>query len=72
MSILVSLIESTLYFEIKFCNVSRNDDLKRIEDYFKDFDTIYVTAVDKVYRRKLKTRGVNTFEMPFKPKPSGL
>lgn len=38
----------------------------------KDFDTIYVTAVDKVYRRKLKTRGVNTFEMPFKPKPSGL
>lgn len=38
----------------------------------KDFDTMYVTAIDKVYRRKFKTRGVNTFENPFKPKPSGL
>ena len=38
----------------------------------KDFDTMYITAVDKVYRRKLNTRGVNSFEMPFKPKPSGL
>ncbi len=33
----------------------------------KDFDTIYVTAVDKVYRRKLKVRGANTFEKPYKP-----
>jgi gluconolactonase len=38
----------------------------------KDFDVMYVTAVDKVYRRRFKTRGVNTFESPFKPKPSGL
>lgn len=38
----------------------------------RDFDTMYVTAVDKFYRRKLNTRGVNVFEMPFKPKPSGL
>ena len=38
----------------------------------KDFDTMYVTAIDKVYKRKFKTRGVNTFENPFKPKPSGL
>jgi gluconolactonase len=38
----------------------------------KDFDTMYVTAVGKVYKRKFKTRGVNTFENPFKPKPSGL
>jgi sugar lactone lactonase YvrE len=36
-----------------------------------DFDTLYVTAGDKVYRRKVKTKGVNTFEAPFKPaKPS--
>jgi sugar lactone lactonase YvrE len=33
----------------------------------KDFDTLYVTCVDKVYRRKLKVHGVNLFEKPFKP-----
>lgn len=33
----------------------------------KNFDTLYVTAVDKVYRRKLKVRGANTFEKPYKP-----
>ena len=33
----------------------------------KDFDTIYITAVDKVYSRKLKTRGANTFDKPYKP-----
>jgi gluconolactonase len=33
----------------------------------KNFDTIYLTAVDKVYRRKLGTRGANTFDKPFKP-----
>ncbi|MES2647767.1 MAG: SMP-30/gluconolactonase/LRE family protein [Bacteroidota bacterium] len=33
----------------------------------KNFDIMYVTAVDKVYRRKLKVRGVNTFDEPFKP-----
>ncbi len=38
----------------------------------KDFDTIFVSCVDKVYKRKVKTHGVNTFEMPLKPKPSGL
>lgn len=31
------------------------------------FNTLYVTCVDKVYRRKLKTRGVNTFDNPVKP-----
>ena len=38
----------------------------------KDFDTMYVSCVDKVYKRKVKTLGVNTFDAPFKPKPSGL
>lgn len=33
----------------------------------KNFDTIYVTAVDKVYRRKLRVRGANTFEKAYKP-----
>jgi len=33
----------------------------------KNFDMIYVSAVDKVFRRKLKTRGVNSFEKPVKP-----
>jgi len=32
-----------------------------------DFNILYVTAVDKVYRRKLKTRGANTFAIPRKP-----
>ena len=32
-----------------------------------NFNTLYVTVVDKVYRRKLRTRGVNTFEDPVKP-----
>jgi sugar lactone lactonase YvrE/enterochelin esterase-like enzyme len=36
-----------------------------------NFDILYVTAGNKVYRRKLKAQGANTFEAPFKPaKPS--
>ena len=31
------------------------------------FNTLYVSCGDKVYRRKLKTRGANTFEAPVKP-----
>ena len=31
----------------------------------KDFDTICVSCVDKVYKRKVKVRGVNTFDAPF-------
>jgi gluconolactonase len=38
----------------------------------KDFDTMFVACFGKVFKRKLNTRGVNTFENPFKPKPSGL
>ncbi|HSU50582.1 MAG TPA: SMP-30/gluconolactonase/LRE family protein, partial [Segetibacter sp.] len=37
-----------------------------------DFDTLYVTANDKVYRRKLKVRGANTFDNPIKPAPPKL
>ena len=33
----------------------------------ENFDTIYATCVDKVYRRKLHTRGINAFEDPHKP-----
>ena len=33
----------------------------------KNFDILYVTAGDKVYRRKLRTRGVINFEKPYKP-----
>jgi gluconolactonase len=32
-----------------------------------DFNILYVTAGDKVFRRKLKTRGSNLFETPSKP-----
>jgi sugar lactone lactonase YvrE len=31
------------------------------------FNILYVTAGDKVFRRKLKTRGVNSFDKPIKP-----
>ena len=32
-----------------------------------DFNILYVSAADKVFRRKLKTRGANTFSTPYKP-----
>ena len=32
-----------------------------------NFNILYVTSNDKVYSRKLKVRGVNTFEAPMKP-----
>ncbi|GAB3178197.1 SMP-30/gluconolactonase/LRE family protein [Telluribacter humicola] len=32
-----------------------------------DFDTLYISCVDKVYRRKLHVRGANAFESPTKP-----
>ena len=37
-----------------------------------NFDTLYVTAGDKVYSRKVKVRGANGFETPIKPKAPGL
>ena len=36
------------------------------------FDTIYVTAFDKVYSRKVKVSGANTFAKPIKPKAPQL
>ena len=32
-----------------------------------DFNILYVSCGDKVYRRKLKTRGANAFDIPVKP-----
>ncbi|HWI92085.1 MAG TPA: SMP-30/gluconolactonase/LRE family protein [Flavisolibacter sp.] len=32
-----------------------------------DFNILYVSAGDKVFRRKLKTRGANSFDKPIKP-----
>jgi gluconolactonase len=32
-----------------------------------DFNILYVSAGDKVFRRKLKTRGTNSFDKPVKP-----
>jgi sugar lactone lactonase YvrE/predicted alpha/beta superfamily hydrolase len=32
-----------------------------------DFNILYVSAGDKVFRRRLKTRGVNSFDKPVKP-----
>ena len=37
-----------------------------------NFDTVYVTANEKVYSRKVKVRGANGFETPIKPKAPGL
>ena len=32
-----------------------------------NFDTLYVTAGEKVFKRKVKVKGVNTFQEPIKP-----
>ena len=32
-----------------------------------DFHILYVSCYDKVFRRKLHTRGANTFDEPIKP-----
>jgi sugar lactone lactonase YvrE/enterochelin esterase-like enzyme len=32
-----------------------------------DFDILYISCRDKVYRRKLKVKGANAFESPIKP-----
>ncbi|WP_018617485.1 SMP-30/gluconolactonase/LRE family protein [Segetibacter koreensis] len=37
-----------------------------------DFDTMYVSCGQKVYRRKLKVHGANAFDKPFKPAPPKL
>jgi gluconolactonase len=37
-----------------------------------NFDMLYVSCGSKVYRRKLRTRGVNPFESPMKPKKPSL
>ena len=36
------------------------------------FDTLFVTCNEKVYSRKVKVQGVNTFEKPIKPAPPRL
>jgi len=33
----------------------------------KNFDVLYLSSVDKVYARKLRTRGANNFDKPVKP-----
>ena len=38
----------------------------------KDFDTLYITVVDKVFKRKVKVKGANTFDAPNKPKAPRL
>lgn len=34
----------------------------------KNFDELYITCVDKVFKRKVKVQGANTFDVPSKPK----
>ena len=38
----------------------------------ENFDVLYATCGDKVYRRQVKARGANAFEPPLKPKPPQL
>jgi sugar lactone lactonase YvrE len=35
-------------------------------------DTLFVTAGDRVYKRKVKAKGALSFATPIKPKPPGL
>ncbi|MBC7887855.1 MAG: SMP-30/gluconolactonase/LRE family protein [Ferruginibacter sp.] len=37
-----------------------------------DFNILYVSCGDKLYRRKVKVRGANSFEEPVKPKKANL
>jgi gluconolactonase len=37
-----------------------------------DFDVLYVTCVDKVYRRKVKVHGANAFAPPIRPSKPNL
>ena len=37
-----------------------------------NFDVLYAACMDKIYARKLKVKGTNEFEPPFKPKPPRL
>jgi gluconolactonase len=36
------------------------------------FDTLFATCGDRVYKRKVKVRGVQSFEPPIKPAPPRL
>ena len=38
----------------------------------EDFDTLYVTAGDKVFKRKMKIKGANSFQEPIKPRAPQL
>jgi sugar lactone lactonase YvrE/enterochelin esterase-like enzyme len=38
----------------------------------EQFDTLYCTCGDKVYRRKVKVKGANAHQPPFKPAPPRL
>ena len=38
----------------------------------KDFDILYLTSTDKVYRRRLHTRGTNSYDKPIRPAPPKL
>jgi sugar lactone lactonase YvrE/enterochelin esterase-like enzyme len=37
-----------------------------------DFDTVFATCGDRVYKRKVKVKGANAFQEPFKPRPPQL
>jgi sugar lactone lactonase YvrE/enterochelin esterase-like enzyme len=37
-----------------------------------NFDIMYITCQDKVFRRKFKVQGANVFEAPLKPKPGKM
>jgi gluconolactonase len=38
----------------------------------ENFDTLYVTCGDRVLQRKLRIKGANAFQAPFKPAPPKL
>jgi sugar lactone lactonase YvrE len=38
----------------------------------EDFDTLFATCGDRVYKRKVKVQGARAFEAPIKPAPPRL
>jgi sugar lactone lactonase YvrE len=38
----------------------------------ENFDTLFATCGDRVYKRKVKVKGANAFQEPIKPRPPQL
>jgi gluconolactonase len=49
-----------------------NGDIANLYFGGPQFDTLYAMCRDRVYKRRVKTRGANAFDAPIKPTPPRL